>query len=285
MKGGMVTARRSDWGPHTLLIAGLALVLFPVYVAFIGSTLTARDILDAPMSLLPGPHLFENFGRAMGTGTVKTSGQPVSAMLLNSLVMALVIAAGKIAISLPSAYAVVFFRFPLRKLCFWAIFVTLMLPVEVRIIPTYKIASDLSLIDSYGGLTLPLVASATATLLFRQFFLTIPDELVEAAKIDGAGPFRFLIDTVIPLSRTNIAALFVILFIYGWNQYLWTLLVTNSPGMTTIVIGLKQMIGSGDTQTEWQIVMATALLAILPPVAVVLLMQRWFVKGLVEAEK
>ena len=285
MKGGMVTARRSAWVPHTLLIAGLALVLFPVYVAFIGSTLTARDILDAPMSLLPGPHLFENFGRAMGTGTVKTSGQPVSAMLLNSLVMALVIAAGKIAISLPSAYAVVFFRFPLRKLCFWAIFVTLMLPVEVRIIPTYKIASDLSLIDSYGGLTLPLVASATATLLFRQFFLTIPDELVEAAKIDGAGPFRFLIDTVIPLSRTNIAALFVILFIYGWNQYLWPLLVTNSPGMTTIVIGLKQMIGSGDTQTEWQIVMATALLAILPPVIVVLLMQRWFVKGLVEAEK
>lgn len=285
MNGGMVTARRSAWVPHTLLIAGLALVLFPVYVAFIGSTLTARDILDAPMSLLPGPHLFENFGRAMGTGTVKTSGQPVSAMLLNSLVMALVIAAGKIAISLPSAYAVVFFRFPLRKLCFWAIFVTLMLPVEVRIIPTYKIASDLSLIDSYGGLTLPLVASATATLLFRQFFLTIPDELVEAAKIDGAGPFRFLIDTVIPLSRTNIAALFVILFIYGWNQYLWPLLVTNTPGMTTIVIGLKQMIGSGDTQTEWQIVMATALLAILPPVIVVLLMQRWFVKGLVEAEK
>ena len=206
-------------------------------------------------------------------------------MLLNSLVMALAIAAGKIVISLPSAYAVVFFRFPLRKLCFWAIFVTLMLPVEVRIIPTYKIAADLSLIDSYGGLTLPLVASATATLLFRQFFLTIPDELVEAAKIDGAGPWRFLIDTVIPLSRTNIAALFVILFIYGWNQYLWPLLVTNSPGMTTIVIGIRQMIGSGDTQTEWQIVMATALLAILPPIMVVLLMQRWFVKGLVEAEK
>ena len=221
----------------------------------------------------------------MGTGTVKTSGQPVSAMLLNSLVMALVIAAGKIAISLPSAYAVVFFRFPLRKLCFWAIFVTLMLPVEVRIIPTYKIAADLSLIDSYGGLTLPLVASATATLLFRQFFMTIPDELVEAAKIDGAGPWRFLIDTVIPLSRTNIAALFVILFIYGWNQYLWPLLVTNTPSMTTIVIGIRQMIGNGDTQTEWQIVMATTLLAVLPPVLVVLLMQRWFVKGLVEAEK
>ena len=281
----MVTARGRAWVPHAVLTAGLVLVLFPVYIAFVGSTLTARDILDAPMSLVPGPRLIENFARALDVGTVKTSGQPVAAMLLNSLVMALVIAAGKIAISLPSAYAVVFFRFPLRRLCFWMIFVTLMLPVEVRIIPTYKIASDLSLIDTYGGLTLPLVASATATLLFRQFFLTIPDELVEAAKIDGAGPFRFLIDTVIPLSRTNIAALFVILFIYGWNQYLWPLLITNSPGMTTIVIGLKQMIGSGDTQTEWHIVMATALLAILPPVAVVLLMQRWFVKGLVEAEK
>jgi sn-glycerol 3-phosphate transport system permease protein len=199
--------------------------------------------------------------------------------------MALAIAAGKIAISLPSAYAVVFFRFPLRRLCFWAIFVTLMLPVEVRIIPTYQIAADLSLIDSFGGLTLPLIASATATLLFRQFFLTIPDELVEAAKIDGAGPWRFLVDTVIPLSRTNIAALFVILFIYGWNQYLWPLLVTDTPQMTTIVIGIRQMIGNGDTQTEWPIVMATTLLAILPPVAVVLLMQRWFVRGLVETEK
>jgi len=282
---GMVVGRRSAWIPHAVLIAGLALVLFPIYVAFVGSTLTVREILAAPMSLAPGSHLFDNFARALDVGTAKTSGQPVSAMLLNSLIMALAIAAGKILISLPSAYAVVFFRFPLRKLCFWAIFVTLMLPVEVRIIPTYKIASDLSLIDSYGGLTLPLVASATATLLFRQFFLTIPDELVEAAKIDGAGPFRFLLDTVIPLSRTNIAALFVILFIYGWNQYLWPLLVTNTPSMTTIVIGIRQMIGNGDTQTEWHIVMATALLAILPPVAVVLLMQRWFVKGLVEAEK
>jgi sn-glycerol 3-phosphate transport system permease protein len=283
--GGMVTARRSAWVPHAVLITGLALVLFPLYVAFVASSHPLPDILQAPMSLLPGSRLIGNFREALGAGTVKTSGQPVTAMLLNSLVMAFAIAAGKIAISLPSAYAVVFFRFPLRRLCFWAIFVTLMLPVEVRIIPTYKIAADLSLIDSYGGLTLPLIASATATLLFRQFFLTIPDELVEAAKIDGAGPFRFLIDTVIPLSRTNIAALFVILFIYGWNQYLWPLLVTNSPGMTTIVIGIRQMIGNGDTQTEWHIVMATALLAIVPPVAVVLLMQRWFVKGLVEAEK
>jgi sn-glycerol 3-phosphate transport system permease protein len=237
------------------------------------------------MSLVPGTRFAANVGEAITAGTAKTSGQPVLAMLGNSLVMALVIAAGKIAISLPSAYAVVFFRFPLRRVCFWTIFVTLMLPVEVRIIPTYQIASDLALIDTYPGLTLPLVASATATLLFRQFFLTIPDELVEAAKIDGAGPWRFLWDTVIPLSHANIAALFVILFIYGWNQYLWPLLVTNTPSMTTIVIGIRQMIGNGDTQTEWQIVMATALLAIVPPVAVVVLMQRWFVRGLVESEK
>ena len=281
----MVSARRSAWVPHAILIAGIVVVLFPIYVAFVASSHDLSVILDAPMTLAPGRHLVANFTEALRAGTVKTSGISVGTMMLNSLVMAVVIAAGKIAISLPSAYAVVFFRFPLRKLCFWAIFVTLMLPVEVRIIPTYQIVTDLHLIDSYAGLTLPLVASATATLLFRQFFLTIPDELVEAAKIDGAGPWRFFIDTVIPLSRTNIAALFVILFIYGWNQYLWPLLVTNTPSLTTIVIGIRQMIGNGDTQTEWHIVMATALLAILPPVAVVLLMQRWFVKGLVDTEK
>jgi sn-glycerol 3-phosphate transport system permease protein len=281
----MVTARRSAWIPHAILIAGLIVVLFPVYVAFVASSLDLDAILQAPMPLLPGRRLIANFAEALGAGTAKTSGVAVGRMMLNSLVMALIIAAGKIAISLPSAYAVVFFRFPLRKLCFWAIFVTLMLPVEVRIIPTFQIATNMGLIDRYAGLSLPLIASATATLLFRQFFLTIPDELVEAAKIDGAGPWRFFIDTVIPLSRTNIAALFVILFIFGWNQYLWPLLVTNTPSMTTIVIGIRQMIGNGDTQTEWNIVMATALLAMLPPVLVVLLMQRWFVKGLVESEK
>jgi sn-glycerol 3-phosphate transport system permease protein len=281
----MVTARQSAWVPHAILIAGIAIVLFPIYVALVASTHDLDAILDVPMPLIPGGQIVANFREALSSGTAKTSGVSVGTMMFNSLVMALVIAAGKIAISLPSAYAVVFFRFPLRKLCFWAIFVTLMLPVEVRIIPTYQIATELHLVDSYAGLTLPLVASATATLLFRQFFLTIPDELVEAAKIDGAGPWRFLVDTVIPLSRTNIAALFVILFIFGWNQYLWPLLVTNTPSMTTIVIGMRQMIGNGDTQTEWHIVMATALLAILPPVAVVLLMQRWFVKGLVDTEK
>lgn len=281
----MVTARSRAWIPHAVLIAGMVIVLFPVYVIVVAASLDLPAILDAPMTLVPGRHLIDNLIEALTAGTAKTSGVAVGRMMLNSLVMAQAIAGGKIAISLPSAYAVVFFRFPLRKLCFWAIFVTLMLPVEVRITPTYDIAADLHLIDTYAGLTLPLIASATATLLFRQFFLTIPDELVEAAKIDGAGPIRFFIDTVIPLSLTNIAALFVILFIYGWNQYLWPLLAASGRSLTTIIIGMRQMIGNGDTQTEWQIVMATALLAMAPPVAVMLLMQRWFVKGLVESEK
>ena len=281
----MVIGRRSTLLAHGTLIAGLLIVLFPIYVALVAASDRLPDILASPMSLVPGPHLVANLVQALDLGTIKANSQPVAAMLWNSLVMALAIAAGKIAISLPSAFAVAFFRFPLRLFCFWAIFITLMLPVEVRIVPTYQIVADLSLIDSYGGLVLPLIASATATLLFRQFFLTIPDALVEAAKIDGAGPLRFFVAIAIPLSRTNIAALFVILFIYGWNQYLWPLLVTNSPSMTTIVIGLRQMIGNGDAQTEWQLVMATALLAILPPIAVVILMQRWFVRGLIETEK
>ncbi len=281
----MAGSGRGAWLPHAVLLAGLAVVLFPVYVAFVASSLSLRDILDAPMTLIPGPGLFANYRAALTAGGPGTSGVGVGLMMANSLFMALAIAVGKIAISLPSAYAVVFFRFPLRRLCFWMIFVTLMLPVEVRIIPTYKVAADLRLVDTYAGLALPLIASATATLLFRQFFLTIPDELAEAAKLDGAGPWRFFVWVAIPLSRTNIAALFVILFIYGWNQYLWPLLVTDSPGMTTIVIGIRQMIGTGDAETAWHLVMATALLAILPPVIVVLAMQRWFVAGLIEPEK
>ena len=205
--------------------------------------------------------------------------------MLNSLIMALGIAVGKIAISIISAYAIVFFSFPFRMTAFWTIFITLMLPVEVRIFPTYKIASDLHMLDSYAGLILPLIASATATLLFRQFFMTVPNELVEASKIDGAGPMRFFWDTLLPLSVTNIAALFVILFIYGWNQYLWPLLITTRDDMQTIVIGIKKIIDVHDALTEWQVAMATAVLAMLPPVAVVVLMQRLFVKGLIETEK
>jgi sn-glycerol 3-phosphate transport system permease protein len=278
-------ARRFDWLPHVVLGIGIVIVAFPNYVTFVASTLTGPEVLQAPMPLLPGGELVKNYAAAIFAGSSRTGGQTVGGMLFNSLVVALAIAIGKIAISSISAYAVVFFSFPLRMVFFWMIFVTLMLPVEVRILPTYEVVSDLGMIDTYAGLTIPLIASATATLLFRQFFLTIPDELVEAAKIDGAGPLRFLWDTVLPLSRTNIAALFVILFIYGWNQYLWPLLVTTSPDMTTIVIGINEMIGGSDQATEWNLVMATTVLAMLPPIAIVLLMQRWFVKGLVESEK
>jgi sn-glycerol 3-phosphate transport system permease protein len=206
-------------------------------------------------------------------------------MLWNSLVMAVGIAAGKIAISFLSAYAIVYFRFPFRMLCFWTIFITLMLPVEVRIMPTFKVVADLGLLNSYLGLTVPLIASATATFLFRQFFLTVPEELAEAARIDGAGPLRFLVHILVPLSRTNIAALAVILFIYGWNQYLWPLLMTTDEGMTTLVMGIKRMIPTGDAAAEWNLVMAAVTLAMLPPLAVVVLMQRWFIKGLIETEK
>jgi sn-glycerol 3-phosphate transport system permease protein len=237
------------------------------------------------MSLLPGGQMLENYERIVISGARATTREPVGTMLINSFVMAMAIALGKIAISLISAYAIVFFRFPFRMAAFWLIFVTLMLPVEVRIYPTYKIVADLGLLDTYTGLTLPLIASATATLLFRQFFMTVPEELVEASKIDGAGPLRFFKDTLLPLSVTTMAALFVIQFIYGWNQYLWPLLITTRDNMQTIVIGIKKMIVTQDALTEWQLAMATAVLALLPPVLVVVLMQKLFVKGLVETEK
>jgi sn-glycerol 3-phosphate transport system permease protein len=210
---------------------------------------------------------------------------PVGRMMWVSLVSALVIAIGKIAISLLSAFALVYFRFPFRMFFFWAIFVTLMLPVEVRIFPTYKVVSDLHMLNSYAGLTIPLIASATATFLFRQFFMTVPDELVEAARVDGAGPLRFFKDVLLPLSATSIAALFVIQFIYGWNQYLWPLLVTTDENMYPVVIGIKRMISGGDSAQQWNLVMATAMLAMVPPALVVMLMQKWFVKGLVDTEK
>ncbi|MCO5132554.1 MAG: sn-glycerol-3-phosphate ABC transporter permease UgpE [Xanthobacteraceae bacterium] len=270
---------------HAILWIGIAVVAFPVYLAFIASTQDNAAIANGQMSLLPGGHFIETYYKTLFVGSSGTTREPVGTMLLNSLVMALSIALGKIAISLLSAYAIVFFRFPFRMTVFWIIFITLMLPVEVRIYPTYKIAADLNLLDSYSGLALPLIASATATLLFRQFFMTVPDELMEASRIDGAGPFRFFKDTLLPLSRTNMAALFVILFIYGWNQYLWPLLITTRDDMQTIQIGIRKMIVTSDALTEWPVVMATSILAMLPPVAVVIVMQKLFVRGLVETEK
>jgi sn-glycerol 3-phosphate transport system permease protein len=270
---------------HVILIAGVIVILLPVYVALIASTLTFDQTVEVPMRLWPGTQLFENYRNVLLHGSAIGSNAPVGPMLLNSLIMAVVIAFGKIAISIISAFAIVYFRFPLRQLFFWMIFVTLMLPVEVRILPTYQVVADLHLVDTYTGLTLPLIASATATFLFRQFFLTLPEELAEAARIDGAGPMRFFFDVVLPLSKTNMAALFVIMFIFGWNQYLWPLLVTTRESMYTTVIGIKRMIPGGDAATEWNLVMATAMLAMLPPLLVVVTMQRWFVKGLVDSEK
>ena len=270
---------------HLMLIIGIIIVAFPIYYTFIASTMTSAEILRPPIFLLPGGHFVENYGEALNGGVERVVGVSLERMLWNTFVVAVIIAAGKIAISFLSAFAIVFFRFPLRMVFFWMIFVTLMLPVEVRILPTYKVIVDLGMIDTYAGLTLPLMASATATFLFRQFFLTVPGELLEAARIDNAGPFRFMRDILLPLSKTNIAALFVILFIYGWTQYLWPLLVTNDAKMSTIIIGLRKMVDFADAATPWNFVMVTAILAIIPPILVVVLMQRWFVKGLVETEK
>lgn len=269
---------------HVVLIAGVVLVAFPVYVAFCAATMSEHEVFTVPLSLVPSTHLLENIANVWSHGTGNAA-SPFGRMLLNSLVMALAIAVGKIAVSIISAYAIVFFRFPLRNTAFWLIFVTLMLPVEVRIFPTVQVVSSMHLTNTYAGLTLPLIASATATFLFRQFFMTLPDELMDAARIDGAGPLRFFYDVVLPLSKTNIAALFVITFIYGWNQYLWPLLITTQENMYPIVIGIKRMVSGGDSVTEWNITMATAMLAMIPPALVVILMQKWFVKGLVDTEK
>ncbi|AKM46591.1 sn-glycerol-3-phosphate ABC transporter permeaseUgpE [Edwardsiella anguillarum] len=280
----MIENRRGlTWFSHLMLIAGALTILFPLYVALVTATLDRAQVFQSPMPLLPGGELWNNIRHVWQQGI--GNGAPFGRQLLNSLVMALVITVGKISVSMLSAFAIVYFRFPLRNLFFWLIFITLMLPVEVRIFPTVEVMAGLQLMDSYTGLTLPLMASATATFLFRQFFMTLPPQLVEAARIDGAGPMRFFRDVLFPLSRTNLAALFVITFIYGWNQYLWPLLIASDPGMGTAMVGIKSAIASGEGATEWQRVMAALLLTLLPPLLVVFTMQRWFVRGLVDSDK
>ncbi len=269
---------------HGIIILGLVIIVFPIYVAFVASTHATEDLVSTVQPWF-GSQMIENYSTVLGSGKVNAGGVPVGMMMWNSLVMAVGIVVGKIAISLISAFAIVYFRFPFRMTCFWVIFLTLMLPVEVRILPTYQVVAQLDLLNTYTGLILPLIASATATFLFRQFFLTVPDELAEAARVDGAGPMRFFFTILLPLSRTNIAALSVILFIYGWNQYLWPLLITTETNMTTIVMGIQRMLYVADSIPEWNLTMATAILAMLPPVIVVLVLQRQFVKGLVETEK
>ncbi|MEN0613577.1 sn-glycerol-3-phosphate ABC transporter permease UgpE [Klebsiella indica] len=269
---------------HTMLILGIAVILFPLYVAFVAATLDGKAVFETPMTLIPGAHLLDNIKNIWLNGVAANSA-PFWLMLLNSFIMALGITSGKIAVSMLSAFAIVWFRFPLRNLFFWMIFITLMLPVEVRIFPTVEVIANLKMLDSYAGLTLPLMASATATFLFRQFFMTLPDELIEAARIDGASPMRFFRDIVLPLSKTNLAALFVITFIYGWNQYLWPLLIIQDVNLGTAVAGIKGMIAFGEGTTQWNLVMAAMLLTLIPPVVIVLAMQRAFVRGLVDSEK
>ncbi|MCT4703419.1 sn-glycerol-3-phosphate ABC transporter permease UgpE [Enterobacteriaceae bacterium H20N1] len=269
---------------HTMLILGIVVILFPLYVAFVAATLDSAAVFQTPMTLIPGGHLLENMTNIWLHG-VGANSAPFGLMLFNSFVMALGITMGKIAVSMLSAFAIVWFRFPLRNLFFWMIFITLMLPVEVRIFPTVEVIANLKMLDSYAGLTLPLMASATATFLFRQFFMTLPDELLEAARIDGASPMRFFRDIVLPLSKTNLAALFVITFIYGWNQYLWPLLIISDVNLGTAVAGIKGMMSSGEGTTQWNQVMAAMLLTLIPPVIIVLVMQRAFVRGLVDSEK
>ncbi len=282
----MIENRRTfTFVSHCTLILGIAIIAFPIWITFVASTHEAVRMTQIPLPLLPGGHFFSNLEQALSKGIEGGANKGVGMMLLNSLVMALMISIGKIAISLLSAFAIVYFRFPFRMGFFWIIFITLMLPVEVRIIPTFEVVANLGMLNSYWGLSVPLIASATATFMFRQTFLTIPDELLEAARIDGAGPMRFFFDILLPMSRTNIAALFVILFIYGWNQYLWPLLVTTDQGMFTIVMAIKQMLEAAEQSPEWNIIMMTTLLAMLPPVLVVIFMQKLFVRGLTETEK
>jgi len=284
----MVEKKRTGyWLTHLGLILGVLFIFFPVWLTFVASTVTQDAIIYPPLPMLPGTEFFENYANALFRGSPEGYGAkvPVIKMMMNSAIMAIGITVGKIIISLLSAFAFVYFRFPFRNLCFWLIFITLMLPVEVRIVPTYEVVANLNLLNSYTGLIFPLIASATATFLFRQFFLTVPNEMVEAARMDGATPMQFFRDILIPISKTNIAALFVILFVYGFNQYLWPLLITTSSDMQTIVMGLKFMIPTGDDYGHWPTIFSTAMLAMLPPVVIVIAMQKFFVKGLLESDK
>lgn len=270
---------------HLILILGVATVAFPIWITIVAASHDNERMTQLPLPLWPGSHFLENFDIALNQGLWGGDGTGVGFMLFNSMLMAMMIAVGKISISLLSAFAIVYFRFPFRMGFFWMIFVTLMLPVEVRILPTFEVVANLGMLNNFWGLTIPLIASATATFMFRQVFLTVPDELLEAARIDGAGPMRFFIDILIPMSRTSIAALFVILFIYGWNQYLWPLLITTDQDMFTIVMQIKKLLEGGEEAPQWHLVMMTTLLAMLPPVVVVVFMQKLFVQGLTETEK
>ncbi|MCE0723554.1 MULTISPECIES: sn-glycerol-3-phosphate ABC transporter permease UgpE [Legionella] len=265
---------------HSFLCFFVILMLLPVYLALVAASNDGSAMMQSHIPIVPGSLLFKNLKAVMTEGLSVTGGEPITSMLLNSFFMAIAIALGKIVFALGSAFALVYFDFPFKKLCFALIFTTMMLPIEVRIVPTFQVVASFGLLNSFTGLTLPLFVSATGTFLFRQFFKTIPSELVDAAKLDGAGAVRFFFDIVLPLSKTQVASLFVILFVYGWNQYLWPLVITTESKMATVVMGIRYLAGVADQVPQWHYIMAVALIALIPPCMVVMLMQRWFEKGL-----
>jgi sn-glycerol 3-phosphate transport system permease protein len=272
---------------HAVLIAGSLLMIMPVFAVFLSTSVSDVDIYRDGLHLSLGPHMAENFDKALFTQGGFTGEITGAKMLMNSFILGIGFAVGKIIIGMMAAYAIVYFRLRFATFAFWMIFTTLLLPLEVRILPTYEVVQGLGLANTYTGLILPLVASATATFFFRQFFLSVPEELVEAARIDGAGPVKFFIDILVPLSRTMIAAIFIIMFVYGWNQYLWPTLITTDESLFTLVRGIKQIIQNldGANIPEYGRALALAIIAILPPVLVVVVFQSWFVKGLVESDK
>lgn len=272
---------------HAILIAGSLFMLLPVALAFMTSTHEAVTIHTGGVQFMPGDRLAENYSTVMFKGLGFTGAVNGTTMMINSMILGFGFAIGKIVVAMMAAYAIVYFRFPLAELAFWAIFVTLLLPLEVRILPSYEIVQSMGLTNTYTGLIVPLIASATATFFFRQFFKSVPDELIEAARIDGAGPWKFFLDILAPLSRTMIAAIFIIMFVYGWNQYLWPTLITTDEDYFTLVRGIKQIIQVwvGSQIPEYGQAMALAILAMLPPVIVVVVFQSWFIKGLTESDK
>ena len=266
--------------PHVVLCVFVALMFLPLYLALVAASHSGLDMMQSPLPYFPGTMLFTNIKTVLSEGLVVTGGEPIFWMLINSFIMAFLIATGKVILALLSAFALVYFSFPMKKICFALIFSTMMLPVEVRIVPTFQVIASFGWLNTYAGLTMPLMASATATFLFRQCFKTVPGELVDAAILDGAGPIRFFIDILLPLSKAHIAALFIVMFVYGWNQYLWPLVITTDTSMATIVMGIRYLSGVADQIPQWHYIMTIALLALLPPCLVVISLQHWFEKGL-----
>ena len=273
---------------HIILLIGVVFMSLPVWVAFSTSTHSAETILREGLQFWPGTDFLKTYKEVMFEEAGVMKSVLGITMLKNSMILGIGFAVGKVIISMLAAYAIVYFRFRLATPLFWIIFLTLLLPLEVRIIPSYEIVAGLGLLDTNFGLIVPLIASATGTFYFRQFFKSVPEELLEAARLDGATPWRFFIDILIPLSKTMIAAILIIMFVVGWNQYLWPLIMTTKEENYTLVIGIKQIyqiLSEGGELPQYQKAFALTIMATLPPVLVALVFQNWVVKGLVESGK